>query len=238
MARTLKVGVQLPEVEREVRWTELATMVRLIEDAGFDSIWVGDHLLYDRPPAELRGPWEAWTQLAAIAAITTRVELGPLVACAGFHEPAMLAKLASTVDEISEGRLIVGLGAGWNRTEFDAFGFPYDNRVQRFAESFEVIRRLLAGECVSFVGRHVAIDGAVLLPGSQRLGGPPLMIGSSRPRMLVATIAHVTYWNAWWSDFANEPTSARVFPRSCAGNRGRSPNSNAGTKRMRGNPGL
>jgi len=206
VARSLKVGVQLPEVEREVRWPELAAMIRLIEDAGFDSIWVGDHLLYDRPPSGLRGPWEAWTQLAAIAAITKRVEIGPLVACAGFHEPAMLAKLASTVDEVSGGRLIVGLGAGWNRTEFDAFGFPYENRVQRFEESFDVIRRLLAGERVSFVGRHVAIDGAVLLPASTRAGGPPLMIGSSRSRMLAATIAHVTYWNAWWSDFANDPS--------------------------------
>ena len=210
MGRPLKIGVQLPEVEREVRWPELARMARLIEDAGFDSIWVGDHLLYDRPPAGLRGPWEAWTQLAAIAAVTERVEIGPLVACAGFHEPAMLAKLASTVDEISGGRLIVGLGAGWNRTEFDAFGVPYDRRVERFEESFEIVRRLLAGERVNFVGRHNGIDGAVLLPASGRPGGPPLMVGSSRPRMLAATIAHVRYWNAWWTDFENRPE--RIAP--------------------------
>jgi alkanesulfonate monooxygenase SsuD/methylene tetrahydromethanopterin reductase-like flavin-dependent oxidoreductase (luciferase family) len=205
MEHPLRVGVQLPEVEREVRWPELAAMARLVEVAGFDSLWVGDHLLYDRPPLGPRGPWEAWTQLAAVAAVTERVTLGPLVACAGFHDPAMLAKLAATVDEVSGGRLVVGLGAGWNRTEFDAFGFPYDRRVERFEEAFTIIRGLLAGERVTFAGRHHRVDGAVLLPASTRAGGPPLMIGSTRPRMLAATIAHVDVWNAWWVDFDNDP---------------------------------
>ncbi len=126
--RPLKVGIQLPEVEREVRWPELLDMIRAIEDLGFDSIWLGEHLLYrwaDRPP---RGPWEAWTMLAAIAAVTTRVEFGPLVACTNFHNPALLAKQAATIDEISGGRFVLGLGAGWNETEFRAYGFPYDHR--------------------------------------------------------------------------------------------------------------
>lgn len=205
-SRPLLVGVQLPEVEREVRWPEVAAMARRAEDLGVDSLWVGDHLLYDRPPLGRRGPWEAWTQLAALAAITERVTLGPLVACAGFHEPAMLAKLAATVDEISGGRLVVGLGAGWNRTEFDAFGVPYDRRVERFEEAFEIIRRLLAGERVTFSGAHHRVDGAELLPVSARPGGPPLMVGSHRPRMLAATVAHVASWNAWWVDFDNDAT--------------------------------
>ena len=122
--RPLKVGIQLPEVEREVRWPELLDMTRAIEDLGFDSVWVGEHLLYrwaDRPP---RGPWEAWTLLAAIAASTSRIELGPLVACTNFHNPALLAKQAATIDEISGGRFVLGLGAGWNETEFRAFGYP------------------------------------------------------------------------------------------------------------------
>lgn len=180
-------------------------MARTVESMGFDSLWVGDHLLYGRPGGTRRGPWEAWTTLAAVAAVTERVELGPLVACAGFHEPAMLAKLASTVDEVSGGRLVVGLGAGWNATEFEAFGLPFADRVERFEEAFTIVRRLLAGEQVSFEGRHHRVVDAELLPRSARPGGPPLMIGSWRPRMLAATIAHVASWNAWWTDFGNEP---------------------------------
>src|SRR5436189_6005190 len=118
------VGIQLPEVERDVRWPEYLAMARAAEAAGFDSIWVGDHLLYDDPP---RGPWEAWTLLSALAAVTERVTLGPLVACAGFHPPAVLAKMASTIAEVSGGRLRLGLGAGWNEIEFRAFGLPFDH---------------------------------------------------------------------------------------------------------------
>lgn len=135
----MKIGIQLPEVEWEVPFPEYLAMARAAEDVGFDSIWVGDHLLYDLP-AGPRGPWEAWTTLAAIAAITDRVELGPLVASTSFHAPTMLAKQAATVDAASEGRLIVGLGAGWNRREYEAFGFAYDRRVSRFEEAFTVIR--------------------------------------------------------------------------------------------------
>lgn len=205
VARPLRLGVQLPEVERVVRWPELSRMARTAEAVGLDSVWVGDHLLYDRPPEPRRGPWEAWTTLAGLAAVTERVTLGPLVACAGFHDPAMLAKLASTVDEISGGRLVVGLGAGWNRAEFEAFGLPFDDRVARFEEAFAIVRRLLAGERVTVEGRHHRVVDAELLPPSGRPGGPPLMIGSWRPRMLAATIAHVGSWNAWWTDFGNAP---------------------------------
>src|SRR6185503_1777113 len=141
--RPLKVGVQLPEVEREVRWPELRDMARAAEDVGFDSIWVGDHLLYVDPDLPPRGPWEAWSVLAALAGITERVELGPLVASVSFHNPAMLAKKAATIDEISGGRLILGLGAGWNEAEYRAFGFPFDHRVDRFEEAFAIIRGLL-----------------------------------------------------------------------------------------------
>src|SRR6476620_1329169 len=106
--RPLGVGIQLPEVEREVRWPELRAIARLAEAAGFDSIWVGDHLLYRYAGGESRGPWEAWTTLAALAEATDRVALGPLVAASAFHAPFMLAKQAATVDEVSGGRLVLG----------------------------------------------------------------------------------------------------------------------------------
>ena len=201
----MKVGIQLPETERVVRWPEVERMAKLIEDSGFDSIWVGDHLLFE-DRGTLKGPWEAFTQLAAIAAVTNRVEIGPLVAAQPFHEPAILAKLASTVDEVSGGRLTLGLGAGWNRLEFDAYGLPYERRVSRFAEAFEIIRRLLGGETVTFHGEFFDLEGCVLLPTSARPGGPQLMIGSNSPRMLSIALPHVDWWNSWFADFDNDPS--------------------------------
>src|SRR5919112_6859887 len=141
--RSLKVGVQLPEVERVAPWSDLARMATTAEVLGYDSVWVGDHLIFrdgDQPP---RGPWEAWTVMAALAAITERVEIGPLVASTSFHNPAMIAKKAATIDEISGGRLILGLGAGWNQVEYAAYGFPFDHRVGRFEEALTIIRTLL-----------------------------------------------------------------------------------------------
>jgi len=141
-SRAMRVGIQLPEVEREVRWPEYLSMAKAAEEVGFESIWLGDHLLYDEPE---RAPWEAWTMLSALAAATTSVRLGPLVACAGFHPPAVIAKMASTIDEISGGRFVLGIGSGWNRREFDAFGIPYDKRVSRFEEAFTIIRACSPG---------------------------------------------------------------------------------------------
>jgi probable F420-dependent oxidoreductase len=203
--RPLKVGIQLPEVEREVRWPELLDMTRAIEDLGFDSVWVGEHLLYrweDRPP---RGPWEAWTLLAAIAASTSRIELGPLVACTNFHNPALLAKQAATIDELSGGRLVLGLGAGWNEPEFRAYGYPFDHRFDRFEEAFTIIRTLLREGAIDFDGRWYQARDCELLPRGPRPAGPPLMIGSIGPRMLRATMAHADSWNAWYDDTQNRP---------------------------------
>jgi probable F420-dependent oxidoreductase len=197
------VGVQLPEVEREVRWPENVAMATAAERVGFDSVWVGDHLLYRGDGRPERGPWEAWTTLAAIAAVTERVTLGPLVACAGFHAPAMLAKQAATVDEISGGRLVLALGAGWNEVEFRAFGFPFDRRASRFEESFEVIRRLVSGERVTMHGEHVQVEDAVLLPPPVRR--PRLMIGSTGRRVLTAALPHVDAWNTWFDWYGNSP---------------------------------
>jgi probable F420-dependent oxidoreductase len=175
-------------------------MARAAEEVGFDSIWIGDHLLYEQPE---RGPWEAWTLLSALAAVTERVELGPLVACAGFHPPGLLAKMAATIDEISGGRFILGLGAGWNEREFAAFGLPFDRRVSRFEESFRILRGLLAGERVSLDGAFHAADDNVLLPRPARR--VPLMIGSNGPRMLSIALPHAEWWNTWYRDYGNTP---------------------------------
>jgi probable F420-dependent oxidoreductase len=203
VAAPLRVGIQLPEVEREVRWPEYVAMARAAEEVGFDSIWMGDHYLYRGDGRPERGPWEAWTLLAGLATVTERVRLGPLVACLNFRPPVVLAKVAATVDELSGGRLVVAVGAGWNRTEFDALGISYEHRAGRFEEAFEIVRRLLAGERVTFDGRWHTTDDAILLPPPARR--PPLMIGSTGARVLAATLPFVDAWNTWYDWFGNTP---------------------------------
>jgi alkanesulfonate monooxygenase SsuD/methylene tetrahydromethanopterin reductase-like flavin-dependent oxidoreductase (luciferase family) len=197
----MRIGVQLPEVERDVRWPEIAAMARAAEETGFDSVWIGDHLLYRGGGRPDRGPWDAWTQLAALAALTHRVDIGPLVASTAFHPPGALARMAASIDELSAGRFIFGIGAGWNEAEFRAFGIPFDRLASRFEESFEVVRRLLAGEVVTFSGEFHRVEGAVLLPPPARR--VPLMVGSNGARMLAATLPHVEAWNTWYSSYGN-----------------------------------
>ena len=203
MTRPCKVGVQLPEVERFVPWPDYLDLARRAEAAGVDSIWVGDHLLYDLPDGSTRGPYEAWTTLAAIAAVTERVEIGPLVASTSFHAPTMLAKQAATVDAISGGRLIMGLGAGWNRREYDAFGFAYDRRVSRFEEALAILVPLLREGRTTFHGQFYDVDDCVIDPRPVRPGGPPIMLGSNSPRMLGLGLPVVDAWNVWWSIYDN-----------------------------------
>ena len=222
----IRVGVQLPEVERRVEWPELLDLARAAEDVGLDSLWLGDHLLYDLPGGVTRGPWEAWTSLAALATVTSRVQLGPFVASTSFHSPAMLAKMAATVDGISGGRLVLGLGAGWNEREYRAFGFPFDSRVARFEEAFTIIRELVRDGRSDFHGRFYSVDNCVIDPPPARPGGPPLMLGSTGPRMMRIGLPHVDLWNTWWSDYGNSVTgfaSMRERVEAAAAQAGREP---------------
>jgi probable F420-dependent oxidoreductase len=209
MTRPIRIGIQLPEVEREVRWPELFDLGRAIDDLGFDALWVGEHLLYRWPDRPARGPWEAWTLMAALAATTKNVTIGPLVACLAFHNPALLAKQAATVDEIAGGRFVFGVGAGWNETEFRAFGFPFDHRVDRFEEAFTIVRTLLQDGEIDFDGTYYQARDCELLP-RPRPGGPPLLVGSNGPRMLRITMPHAHSWNSWYADTDN--TAAGVAP--------------------------
>ena len=212
----LQIGIQLPEVEREVRWPELLAIARTAEEAGFDSLWVGDHMLYRGDGRPERGPWDVWTVLAALAASTERVRLGPLVASTAFHPPGVIARMAAAIDEVSSGRFVLGVGAGWNETEFRAFGLPFDHRVARFEEAFTIIRRLVAGERVTFEGRFYRVEDAVLLPPPRRR--VPLLVGGIGPRLIAHASPHVDWWNCWYSTYGNTPSgfaelSAR-FPGS------------------------
>ncbi|MDQ1401947.1 MAG: hypothetical protein QOG03_263 [Actinomycetota bacterium] len=213
MASGFRVGVQLPEVERVVPWSEYAAMAHAAEEVGFDSVWLGDHLLYRGDGREERGPWDAWPLLAALAAVTERVRLGPLVACTAFSSAGLLARRAAAVQEVSGGRFVFGIGAGWNETEFRAFGVPFDRRASRFEESFEIIRRLLGGERVTFEGEFERVDDAVVLPMPSV--PVPLMVGSIGERVLRAALPFVDSWNVWSDWYGNTPegfvaASARV----------------------------
>jgi probable F420-dependent oxidoreductase len=213
--RPLKVGIILPDTEREMggadpRWKDVSAMARLAEAAGFDSLWVFDHLLYRYEGLEPQGPWECWSNLAALAAITTRVEIGPVVCCTGYRNPALLAKIADTVDEISGGRLILGLGAGWNLPDYTAFGYPYDHRVSRFEEAIAIIHGLLRTGHVDFEGTYERARDCELRPRGPRPEGPPIMVGSSAPRMLGALAKYGDIWNAWAVQSMAELTEHRA----------------------------
>jgi probable F420-dependent oxidoreductase len=209
--RPLRVGVQLPEVERVVRWPEYVAMARAAEEVGFDSIWIGDHMLYRDAGRPERGPWDAWTLLAGLATVTERVTLGPLVACTAFHRPGVLARTAAAVDELSGGRLVLALGAGWNEPEFRAFDIPFDHRVERFGEALQIVRPLLDGERVTFAGDYETVNDAVLLPTPSRR--VPLMVGATGPRVLAASLPYVDAWNTWYDVYGNTPEGFAALNR-------------------------
>jgi alkanesulfonate monooxygenase SsuD/methylene tetrahydromethanopterin reductase-like flavin-dependent oxidoreductase (luciferase family) len=186
------------------RWADLLGLARQAEQAGFDSLWLIDHFLYRFPTdTENRGLWECWSLLAALAAATSRVALGTLVLGAGFRNPALTAKMADTVEEISDGRLILGLGAGYHELEYRAFGYPYDHRVSRFAEALQIIHGLLRDGHVDFTGRFYTARECELRPRGPRPSGPPLMIGSTSERMLGLTARYANLWNAYYDDTGN-----------------------------------
>jgi alkanesulfonate monooxygenase SsuD/methylene tetrahydromethanopterin reductase-like flavin-dependent oxidoreductase (luciferase family) len=191
----MKVGIKLNAPIREVRWKDIREMALAAEAAGFDSLWSEDHQWGPRRGGD---PWEVWSVLAALAAITERVDLGPIVASTNFHSPVILARKAAAVQEISGGRLIFGVGAGSLLAEYPALGLPIDHQVSRFEESFEIMRRLFAGERFTYEGRYYQLTDTWLA----NVPAQPMrwMIGSLGPRMLGITLPHVDGWNTHWSD--------------------------------------
>ena len=208
--RPLKVGVELPiAVDKgrhgTPRWSDIAEMARRAEAIGFDSVWIEDHLLFRHDGRRSQGVWEGWAIISAVAAVTARVEIGPLVSCMSFRNPAYLAKLADTVEEISGGRLILGIGAGWHEPEYRAFGFPFDHRVSRFEEGLRIVHGLLRHGRVDFVGRYHEARDCELQPRGPRPGGPPILIGSVGSRMLALLARYGDLWNAYFSHTKNQP---------------------------------
>lgn len=178
-------------------YESIRAIAQQAETDGFDSIWLPDHFLYRYPSQPTRGIWECWTMLAALAEATHRVELGTLVTCNSFRNPAVLAKMATTLDEVSHGRLILGVGAGWNEPEYQAFGLPFDHRVGRFEEALQILKPLLHEGHVDFAGQYYQARNCDIVPRGPRSEGPPLMVGCERgsPRMLKLTAQYADLWN-------------------------------------------
>lgn len=197
----MNVGVVLPLAEsdgpgRMPGWTDVLAFARHAEAAGLDSVWVFDHFYGNAPGGPVEGMLEPWTILSALAASTRRVELGQVVMCTAYRNPGLLAKMATTADAVSEGRLVLGLGAGWHDQEYEAFGYPVDHRFSRFEEALAVVEPLLRGESVTLEGRFVHVRDAVLVPAPDRR--IPIMIAGRGPRMLRLTARHADAWNTAW----------------------------------------
>jgi probable F420-dependent oxidoreductase len=192
-------------------YDSIRAVARQAEADGFDSIWLADHLLYRNPGQPTRGIWECWTMLAALAEATERVEIGTLVVCNSFRNPAILAKIASAADEVSNGRLILGVGAGWNDPEYQAFGLPADHRVGRFEEAIQVLKLLLREGRVDFAGDYYRATECEDLPRGPRPQGPPLLIGGEGQRMLRLTAEHADLWNTGY--MGGPETMAEKFAR-------------------------
>lgn len=198
--RPLKVGLltptwEHPEAGSVTRWKDIRERVLLAEALGFDSMWMVDHFLWRNPPEETFGFWDGWSALSALADATSRVELGLLVACTSYRHPTLIARIADTIDEISDGRLILGIGAGWTETEFRALGAPYDHRASRFEEALTIIATLLREGEIDFEGTYYQAREVELRPRGPRSQGPPIMVGATRDRMIHLAARHADILN-------------------------------------------
>ena len=180
---------------RKRPYDTIRAIVKKAESDGFDSIWLADHLLYHPPGEPVRGIWECWTILSALAEATQRVEIGTMVVCNSLRNPGVLAKMATAADEVSHGRLILGVGAGWNEPEYQAFGIPFDHRVDRFEEALQILKPMLHDGRVDFSGRYYQARNCVDLPRGPRPEGPPLLVGGEGPRMLKLAARYADLWN-------------------------------------------
>jgi alkanesulfonate monooxygenase SsuD/methylene tetrahydromethanopterin reductase-like flavin-dependent oxidoreductase (luciferase family) len=202
----MRVGIVLPIAEEDGEagvpsYASIRAVALAAEAAGLDSVWVFDHLLF-RFDGETSGIHECWTILAAIAEATRRVELGTIVMCTGFRNAALLAKMAATLDQVSDGRLILGIGAGWHDPEFEAFGYPTDHKVGRFEESLAVIIGLIREGRADLDGRFVTARDVVLLPPARP--DLPILVAAKGPRMLELTARHADAWNLAWFGMPDE----------------------------------
>jgi alkanesulfonate monooxygenase SsuD/methylene tetrahydromethanopterin reductase-like flavin-dependent oxidoreductase (luciferase family) len=212
----MRIGVVVPMAAsggsgQMPTWPQVRAFGQHAEAVGLHSLWVCDHLL-SGPPDD--GIHEGWTILAALASSTSRVELGQLVTCTSFRHPALLAKMATTADAVSGGRLILGLGAGWYDAEYQAFGYPTDHRVGRFEEAIAIIAPLVRGERVTLAGRYHQVRDAVLRPPPDRR--IPMLVAAEGRRMLRLTARYADAWNTAWFGLPDDLLQRRLAELNAA----------------------
>jgi len=206
------VGFMIPCSDRSAfggtpRFADMRAMILVAEAAGYDACWVPDHLIM-RMEAEgnvTRGVWEGWTTLAALAAVTSTIQLGVLVTCTGFRHPGIVAKMAENLDEISGGRFVLGLGAWWHLPEYEMLRIPFDHRASRFEDAIRIIAPLLREGEATHEGTYYSADAAFNLPrgplGGE--GGPPMLVGTGGHRMMRLTARYADAWNSDWQQSAD-----------------------------------
>ena len=208
-SRPMGIGVMLPIAERSafgdrpVRFADMVEMAQTAEAVGFDALWLADHFLFRHPVApegEEYGLWEAFTSAAGLAQATSRIQIGLLVTCLGWRNPGIVARMTDTIDEISNGRFILGVGAGWHEPEYDAYGMPFDHRVSRFEDSIIILDGLLRTGRAEHEGRFFSAKDAISQPRGPMgpRGGSPILVGSSSPRMLGLVARYADAWNTVW----------------------------------------
>ena len=213
----MKIGMILPmndsDGEGASAWPRVRQLARFAEDGGIDSLWVYDHMIFRYPDEPEEGVHEAWTLLTAVAAVTERAQLGTIVLGTAFRPAALMAKMAATLDEVSGGRLTLGLGTGWHEPEYTAFGYPFDHRAGRFEEALSIIVPLVHGERVTVHGRWHDVDDAVLIPPPPRParfpGRMPILIAAKGQRVLRLTAKHADAWNTAWFGLPNQRFAQR-----------------------------
>ena len=181
-----------------IPWPALVERWRQIEALGFDSAWVYDHFMETGGGTGNHWYFEAWTALAGLAMTTSRIDVGVVVSGNTYRPPALVAKEAATIDHITNGRLVLGLGAGWFETEHVAYGYPFPSpgeRVARFREAVQVIKGLLTEERATFQGRYYQLHDAPFEPKAVRPGGIPLLVGTRGERMLRIVARYADVWN-------------------------------------------
>ncbi|MDQ4044007.1 MAG: LLM class flavin-dependent oxidoreductase [Chloroflexota bacterium] len=208
-SRPMGIGLMMPISEGAAfggtpHFADIVEMGEVARDVGVDTLWFADHFTFGTPEEGQRGVWEAFTLMAGVAARVPDLKIGSLVACTGFRNPGVIAKMTETIDDISDGRFILGLGAGWHKPEYDQFGMPFDHRVSRFEEAIEIIHPLLRRGKASFEGRFYSAQGAVNQPRGPRPQGAPILVGSSGDRMLGIIAKYADAWNTVWHKEAEE----------------------------------
>lgn len=217
--RPFGIGLNVPYVEGSLdgetpRWADIRAMATTAEDVGFDAVWISDHVGFGDPTGDWRGAWECWTLLAAVAAITERVHVGPYVTPIPFRNPALLAKMAETLDEVSGGRAILGVGAGWNEPEFRAYDFPWERKFDRFEDALRIIASMLRTGEATHDGLARA-EHARIQPRGPRPEGLPIVVGAGGPRMLRLTAELADDWNAGLTTADELPDALARLEAAC-----------------------